>query len=157
MTGKKIGYLILGSLTLVLGALLAVRVLRNILAIGVSSFWGIASSFMVLGLAAYLIWIGARSLRRVGEAVPTAKVRWGRLWLGCAILLSQLKSQLAPYPDLFQPKNNAEAAGMMFAKVLFYIGSAVLIVLAFPRKKQKQPEELHAQSHSADHSEALRD
>ena len=138
MTGKKIAYLLLGCICLLLGAWAAMTAIRFGLSLKEFSYWDVADIIRFLLVAIYFFWAGARSLRHASEEVPKPRIGWGKLLLGSILIYVEIKQQLLPASNRYHADNEAQTAGMLFARILLYLAGVALIIAAFWRKKSRQ-------------------
>ena len=153
MGSNKIGRkrtldLVLGSLAMALGIGLGLHLLARALGTKELSFWEVGDRLLELALVVYLIWIGTRSIKRLGRALPRVKVGWGKLLAGCFIVYIELREHFVPSPDLLEADNAGEALGMMFAKIVLYIIGLALIVAAFRGRRKVEAEALALKGNS---------
>lgn len=142
MDRKRTLDLVLGSLALALGTGFGLHLLARTLETKEFGFWDVGDRLLELALVVYLIWIGTRSMRRLGRKLPRVKVGWGKLLAGCFIVYIEIREHFVPSPDLLKEDNAGEALGMMFAKVVLYIIGFALIVAAFWGKRKEGTEAL---------------
>jgi hypothetical protein len=138
---SKTGNLIWGWLAVCAGVCWAVLIQRGlilVLLVRKTSIdpWQIASLILSLPIAASLVWIGVRALQRAsGRQLSAPRVRWGRLSVGCILLLVAAKAQFTPNEGPYFPANEAQAMGMRAVPVLIELGALAMIVTALRRKE----------------------
>jgi len=134
----KIERLVRGSLLLILGAWMAMGVIRFaffILRIQNFSSWFIADTVLRAASALFFIWVGARAIRSVGQEIPATRIGWGRLLLGFVLIYIQIRDHFVPNPNNLQPNNAGEAFGMQTMRAVLCFAGVVLIVAAFLKRK----------------------
>jgi hypothetical protein len=139
VNGKKIRLLVLGSLSILAGALLgagSIRAVGRELRVGALGAWEIADTVLRLVVAAYFVWIGVRAIRRVDEDVVPTKIGWGRALLGVTFLYANIRGHFVPNPRALQPDNEIQSATMQFMTGLLYLVSIGLIIAGFHKKQQ---------------------
>jgi hypothetical protein len=135
VSDKKIEQLVLGSLLIAVGAWGATVCVRSVYYIlRTQSFktWLTADTTGRIGIAVFLLWTGARAIRRVGHEVPPTRIGWGRLLL--TFIYADIRGYFAPGPGTIKPE------GIDVITVLFLLVGLALIVAAFWTKKIKPAE-----------------
>ena len=121
--------IILGIVSIFAGTLLGLLMVRGLLVSGSLKHdaWTIGGVFVFCLLAAFLIWIGTRAVRRGrGQIVPAPTLRWGRLLGGVWLIFFALKTHFAPDVNL-QADKAGEAFGMGMATILMTAAGIMLI------------------------------
>jgi hypothetical protein len=124
---------IVGTATIFLGSVLGLLMVRGLLLSAnwaeKRSGWNIGGVFVFSLLAAFLIWIGSRAVRRGrGQIVPQPMVKWGRALGGVWLVFFAFKSHFAPDPNAYQADNTGQAFGMFMATVFMLAAGVFLIV-----------------------------
>lgn len=127
----KPGQIILGTASIFLGAVLALLMVRALLLSANwagKSVWNIGGMFVFSLLAAFLIWIGSRAVRRGrGQLVPATTVKWGRVLGGIWLVFFASKSHFAPDANAYQANNSSQAFGMLAASI-FMLAAGIFLI-----------------------------
>jgi hypothetical protein len=79
-------------------------------------------------LAAFLIWIGSRAVRRGrGQLVPATRIKWGRVLAGIWLVFFSFKSHFAPDANAYQADNASQAFGML-AATIFMLAAGIFLI-----------------------------
>jgi hypothetical protein len=79
-------------------------------------------------LAAFLIWIGSRAVRRGrGQLVPATTIKWGRVLAGIWLVFFASKSHFAPDANAYQADNSSQAFGMLAASI-FMLAAGIFLI-----------------------------
>ncbi len=131
----KSGQIILGVASIFLGAVLGLLMVRALLLSANwagKNVWNIGGMFVFSLLAAFLIWIGSRAVRRGrGQLVPPTTIKWGRILGGIWLVFFASKSHFAPDANSLKANNPGEAFGMGMATVLMTAAGIFLVAHSF--------------------------
>ena len=129
--GAKPGQIILGVASIFLGAVLGLLMVRALLLSAnwaVKSVWNIGGMFVFCLLAAFLIWIGSRAVRRGrGQLVPATTIKWGRVLGGIWLVFFAFKSHFVPEANAYQADNASQAFGML-AATIFMLAAGIFLI-----------------------------
>jgi hypothetical protein len=127
----KPGQIILGIASIFLGSVLGLLMIRALLLSAnwaVKSVWNIGGIFVFCLLAAFLIWIGSRAVRRGrGQFVPATTIKWGRVLAGIWLVFFASKSHFAPDANAYQADNSSQAFGMLAASI-FMLAAGIFLI-----------------------------
>lgn len=130
--GVMLGQMILGIAGVFLGVLLGLLMVRGLLLSNIKpDAWNISGVFVFCLLAAFLIWIGVRAVRRgKGQFVPKATIRWGWMLAGIWLIFFSLHSHFYPGPNSYKPADAGEAIGMLILTIFMAVVGGVLIIVS---------------------------
>jgi hypothetical protein len=127
----KPGQIILGIASIFLGSVLGLLMVRALLLSAnwaVKNVWNMGGIFVFCLLAAFLIWIGSRAVRRGrGQFVPATTIKWGRVLAGVWLLFFSFKSHFAPDANAYQADNSSQAFGMLAASI-FMLAAGIFLI-----------------------------
>jgi hypothetical protein len=98
-SASKLAQIVVGTLSIVAGTTLGLLMVRGLLVSGSlkRDAWNIGGVSVFCLLAAFLVWIGTRAVRRGrGQIVPAPTLRWGRMLGGVWLIFFAMKSHFAP-------------------------------------------------------------
>jgi hypothetical protein len=127
----KPGQIILGIASIFLGSVLGLLMVRALLLSAnwaAKNAWNIGGIFVFCLLAAFLIWIGSRAVRRGrGQLVPATTIKWGRVLAGVWLVFFSFKSHFAPDANVYQADNPSQAFGML-AATIFMLAAGIFLI-----------------------------
>jgi hypothetical protein len=132
-SASKLAQIVVGTLSIVAGTTLGLLMVRGLLVSGSlkRDAWNIGGVFVFCLLAAFLVWIGTRAVRRGrGQIVPAPTLRWGRMLGGVWLIFFAMKSHFAPDVNSLKADNAGEAFGMGMATILMTAAGIMLIANA---------------------------
>jgi len=100
--------------------------IRALVLVGIADAWNAIDRVFILAFAAYLASTGVRAVdwARGGTGPAHARIKWGRVWIGAALVYSSVKNHAHPAPNLLKADNEGEAVGMLVA-------ASCLVILGF--------------------------
>ena len=122
--------IVLGILSILTGTVLGLLMVRGLLVSGSlkRDAWNIGGVFVFCLLAAFLVWIGTRAVRRGrGQIVPAPTVKWGRMLGGVWLIFFALHSHFHPDANALKADNLGESIGMGVATILMMAAGIMLI------------------------------
>jgi hypothetical protein len=143
-TGQKLKYLLLGSLSVSVGAWLAVRTIQaDLLLLRVKRFgwWDFSDAVLQFAIVVYFVWWGANALRSSGKVLPATRIGWGKLLPGCTIVYATVRAVFVPQRNLFDPTIKAQTAGFDGVTVTVCLIGLSFILAAFVKKRTRPPVE----------------
>jgi hypothetical protein len=140
MYAKRRGIQILGWLSLILGCVLTLLLIRGIF-IGITrgfgaarsqAFWIFVGYLLFFAFAVYLFTIGLRALSNAkGSPRPRARFGWGRILLGAIFLYASGVDHFSLIParglNHLEPTNETQAVAMKVTAILIALGCILLI------------------------------
>ena len=126
----KLAQIVLGTLSIFLGTAIGLLMVRGLLVSNSlrRDAWTIGGVFVFCLLAAFLVWIGTRAVRRGrGQMVPAPTLRWGRILGGVWLIFFALKSHFIPDVGSLKADNAGEAFGMAMGTILMTAAGIMLI------------------------------
>jgi hypothetical protein len=122
----KLAQIVLGILSIFLGIAIGLLMVRGLFVSGglTRDAWNIGGVFVFCLLAAFLVWIGTRAIRRGrGQIVPAPTIKWGRMLGGVWLIFFAMHSHF--HPDANPLK--ADSFGMGVATILMTAAGTMLI------------------------------
>lgn len=138
---QKLKYMLLASLSLAIGAWLSVQIIRaDLFLLRAQRFgwWEFSDTVLRCALVAFLIWWGAGTLRRSGEASPGAGFGWGKFLLGLVIIYGPVKALFVPQQSFFSPGTSVGTAKLDGITITMGLIGVALIMAAFFDKWAKR-------------------
>ncbi len=129
-SASRLAQIVLGILSILTGTVLGLLMVRGLLVSGSlkRDAWNIGGVFVFCLLAAFLVWIGTRAVRRGrGQIVPAPTVKWGRMLGGVWLIFFALHSHFHPDANALKANNPGESFGMGVATILMMAAGIMLI------------------------------
>ncbi len=139
----KLAQNVLGTLSIFLGLSIGLLMVRGLFVSGglTRDAWNIGGVFVFCLLAAFLVWIGARAVRRGrGQIVPAPTIKWGRMLGGVWLIFFAMHSHF--HPDANPLK--ADSFGMGVATILMTAAGIMLIANSLKSLRSKPSQEKSA-------------
>jgi hypothetical protein len=121
---------LLGIAALIISCLIVLLVLRVMVLGRIATIWSATDLILDFAFAAYLLSVGIRSIhwsRGQGPAT-SARIKWGRVFLGYLMIYIEVKDHFHPAPNLLRPSNQTQAAAMNATAIALMLLGAWLIV-----------------------------
>lgn len=121
---------LLGIAALAGGGWFGLLSLRVLVLRQVADAWGAMDLIFAFAFAAYLVSVGIRAMRwaKGQRTAGSAKVKWGRLFLGSLLIFIEARNRFHPPANLLRPSNEAQAMAMNATAIAVVILGAWLVV-----------------------------
>ena len=129
---------LLGITGLVSGCLFFLLLLRGLILGRVADAWGTMDFIFAFAFAAYLLSVGIRAMRwaRGQGTARSAKVKWGRVFLGALLIFIQAENHFHPAANLLRPSNETQGVAMNATAIaLAFLGAWLIVSGVIPRFK----------------------